>query len=519
MALTTRPNTWVAVDVTAVTALSYAPRVDPAPWTVSVPGRDPRLGSLEVVITNQTTKPVALASVDFTFDVGPSASALTPTTAGIGYDVSDPTTWQLTGPPPVTSGTATYTLGPASGTSATLGAGQSVVVELYQIQTGKTPGTANVAVKEMVDGLAPAFTTFAVTTFPDGFYFDGLVACVPNGSALVPVAQVPDHASVTLIWNASVADVNAVDVYYSSATSGQQHAKPSTLGEWPSPPLTSDTAFVVVVTASEAGGAPLTAALATGVAVQNPELIATSVNAGQATVTGSAAVDGQLTATGVTVDGNLAARTAAIGGAITATGATISGDLTANGATVTGPLTATGATSLTTLSVQGAVQTGTMLTGAVTAQRATVSSAFDAKQGTVSLFTAYREIAPGTYVANTDLLVVGVAGKSQLSAALTDGVVAAANNGTFTLPVMMGHQYAAIQIPIMQGKYYVFQLGSPPVAQPFERVGDAPSELASELIGGYERAFADAVEALERILERPIPPDRAQALIGALRRL
>ena len=154
-----------------------------------------------------------------------------------------------------------------------LAPGASVVVQIFQIQTNTTPGNSTINIKETVN-TSIGFTSFQVTTFPTGFYFNGLTATVQSGSALVPVAQVLTGATVTLVWNSSVVDTNSFIIYYSSASQGQQTATPTTLGEWTSSPLTSDTVFTVVVTVSVEGGQPLTASMSTAVAVQNPNLIA-----------------------------------------------------------------------------------------------------------------------------------------------------------------------------------------------------------------------------------------------------
>jgi hypothetical protein len=552
MTLVSKPNSWVAVDAAATTALTYAPRVDPAPWTVSVPKRDPELASFEVVITNQSRSAVAVDTIDFTFHVGSSSSDLTPTTAGVLYDVSDTSTWQVTGPSsPVTSGTATYTLGPATGTSATLAPGASVVVELYQIQTGQSPGTATIAVKEMLEGQAPAFTSFAVTTFPDGFYFDGLIACIQQGSRLAPVSQVDANSTVTLVWNSSLADVGAVDVYYSTAAQGQQHASPTVLGEWTSPPLASDTTFVVVVTASGAGGAPLTAALATAVSVRNPALIAGSLQTGQATVNGPASVGGQLTANAIT------ANAVTVDGHVTASGATVNGSLTANGATLngglnaSGPVVSTGGTSsLSALTVPGNVSAGTLNAGA------TSVSGLTANRGRVMMVNPAGPLNAGTYTANTDGFAIGVVGWPDSASPGCVGYATgqcgglrmiavggnlgafgpgwskaqASNGNSFTLPVASGSTFylTAQQIngdlhqadaPIW---FYWIRLGTEPGATGgCELVGPPPpSELPVDLMKStYEEARVQVVELLERMIGRPIDQEDKQEFIKTLRRL
>jgi hypothetical protein len=316
-----RPNGWVVVEDDPATTLTYAARVHPAPLTASVPHRDPTLGSLVVVITNGTPSDVEVASVIFTITVGQpgiEGVPLTPTTEGVKAEVSDTTTWTFSGPSSViTSGTADYVLGPATGSTATLAAGASVYVEIYDFETVRVVSTSSVEIAEAIGTSEPVFTSFDVSTFPDGFSFDGLTVNVPSGSALVPVAQVPAGTAVTLTWNSSVVDTASQTVYWSNATAGQQQKTPTKLGEWSTPPLTSDTVFVVVVKAQGSGDEPLEAALATGVSVQNPALVAGSVETPELTA-GSAAVNGPLTANGV-----LTADEAFVEGSIQASRATV----------------------------------------------------------------------------------------------------------------------------------------------------------------------------------------------------
>ena len=66
MSLTSRPNSWVSHVGTTATQLTYALRLNPAPLTVSISGRDPILASLEFVITNPTSAPIQLTSIIFT---------------------------------------------------------------------------------------------------------------------------------------------------------------------------------------------------------------------------------------------------------------------------------------------------------------------------------------------------------------------------------------------------------------------------------------------------------------------
>lgn len=368
----TKPNTWIDVDANATTKLTYALQTNPAPLTVSVPGQPPELGALQFVITNQTNVAFEIAKVFFTLEVGTGGGSITPTISGIDTLVSDDIAWRITSPDGSGPGLAAYKLEPKTGNSVTVAAGASIVVEIYQMQTVLTPGTSTVIVSEHLLGVQqPGFANFNVTTFPDGFYFNGLIATVPQGSALVPVAEIANDgtSTVTLLWNSSVTQPSAFSVLYSNAANGQQQATPSEIGQWTSPALTTDTVFTVSVTVPMIGGQPMTAALSTTVSVRNPALIATSINAGTATVTGNAGVNGLLTAATASVTGaagvlgKLTAATAEVTGAATVDGTAATGAATVNGnATVHGNISAD--SSLTAASAALAGTAGLNVTAA-----------------------------------------------------------------------------------------------------------------------------------------------------------
>lgn len=340
----TKPNVWIDSDASGTTQLIYAMQTNPAPLTVSDPAGSPTLASLQFLVTNPTNKPISITSITFTLEVGTSSASITPTTSGVLTQVSDTVDWKVTPPGVVTSGPAPYILGPAAGSSVSLAAGASVVLEIYQMQTVMSPGTSAVIVKEIIQGIAPVFTNFLVTTFPDGFYFNGLIATVPQGSALVPVSQIQNDGTttVTLVWNSSVTETTAFTILYSDAIHGQQSATPTEVGQWTSNPLTTDTIFTVEVTVAMIGGQPLTAAMSTAVSVQNPNLVAANITTGQETVTGGLTVQGATQAAGVT------AASATITGALSANSAGITGALTANNITVSNALRVNGPSGAST---------------------------------------------------------------------------------------------------------------------------------------------------------------------------
>ena len=458
-----RPNAWVSVEEDPATQLTYAPRVDPAPLTVSVPGRDSTLGALVVVITNGTPADVQVSSVTLTITVGPTGPEgppLTPTTAGVKSLVSDTTNWSFDGPTSeVTSGTADYVLGPQTGSAVTLAAGESLYVEVYDFQTVQTPSTSTVTVAEVVGDGDPTFTNIGISTFPDGFFFDNLSVTVPSGRALVPVAQVAGGTGVTLTWNSSVVDAENQAVYWSSPTGGQQQATPTKLGEWSTPqgePLTSDTVFVVVVRAQGVGAEWMTASRATAVSVLDPALVASS-----------ASVSGALSA-----------------GSVQAASATVSGGLEA-----------------------GSLTTGTGSFGVLLAAgNATVNML--GQPDTIPLQPSGPSPSFTRYVANTDGLVIGAVmwpsldPSSNIASAMACGVCGPLQllvGGTrtddsgprlagdsFVLPVAAGAPFSLWSI--LRGKaatgYATFtwiSLGSPPAGEPpYEQIGTAePVDLAA----------------------------------------
>ncbi|MFZ1084366.1 MAG: tail fiber domain-containing protein [Terracidiphilus sp.] len=353
----TRPNSWVSQDAVATTQLTYALQLNPAPLTVSIDGRDPLLGSLEFVMTNTTASAISVSEVRFTIQVGTDGSNLTTSTDNVGTGVSDWTNWDFSPPGNITSGPADFTLSPKTGSSVSVAAGASIIVEIINFPTVENPGNTTINVKETAGSIG--FTSFLATTFPSGFYFNSLSATVANGSQLVPVAQVANGSTVTLIWNSSVTELISFTIYYSNAAQGQQTATPSDTGIWTSPPLSADTVFTILVTVSIDDGPPLTASLSTAVAVQNPALIATSFTAGTATVNGPLTVNGatqanDITATGLTVNGNTSAGNITASGTLTGANGNITGLLTSNTATVASSLRINGPGSGTAFSLGGA---------------------------------------------------------------------------------------------------------------------------------------------------------------------
>lgn len=312
------PNATVRY-ATGTTQLTYGVMVDPSPLTASVTDADV-LASIEVVITNPTPDPLAVEQVTLTLQVGTGPS-ITQSTGGVQTAVSDTADWTFTGPSStITQGAAVFTLSPAVGTSVSLASGASVTVQIYDLLTNPAAGTSTVGIAEIVAS-TPGSSSFEITTFPFGFFFDGLAASVWSGADLVPIAQVATGTAVVLTWNTSEVGQNSATVYYSNATSGQQSATPTEIGLWTSPALSCDTVFTVTITSTTNGGEPITSSRSIAVSVQDPSLVAAGVETGTLGVSGEAAM------TTVIASGALSAATVTTGSAAINGGLSVQGPL------------------------------------------------------------------------------------------------------------------------------------------------------------------------------------------------
>lgn len=182
---------------------------------------------------------------------------------------------------------------------------------------------------------------------------------------------------MTLYWNGSVATASDYTVFTSSLT-GQQSNVPAavtTLGQWTSAALASDTIFTVYVQTTDGSGVtPVSAALSVAVQVVQPD-----ISVGAATINGNATVGGTLSAAGG----------AAIGNASTPSNLSVSGNAAiAGNAAVTGTLQS-GAATVSSLTTSGAVNAGTLQIGSWTLSVDSDAN-FNISNGTVAF-----QLAPG----------------------------------------------------------------------------------------------------------------------------
>ncbi|MEU1391946.1 MULTISPECIES: hypothetical protein [unclassified Nonomuraea] len=343
-----KPNVWINAEDDPSTLLTYALQTNPAPLVVSDPDDPRHQASLEFVISNQTSETVNVAAIVITLWLGSAGTDITPSMDGVQNMISDTANWMVLGPF-VGEVAANYRLVPAAGATVPIAPGGSVYLQLYEMKTVPEAGTTTISILEETGAQPPwndASTDIQVTTFPYGFYFNGLTATTEQDGSLVPVSQVGYGDSVTLIWNCSVVDTQkAFTVYYSSAA-GQGTVEELRNSSWTSRRLFCDTVFTVVVDVVGPTGAPLTAAMSTTVAVQDPDLVATSLTAGSATITGAATLSGTTT-TGTLLAGDVTASSLTSTGALGVSGQTVLAGAGMSAANVSGPLTVSGVATLT----------------------------------------------------------------------------------------------------------------------------------------------------------------------------
>ena len=549
------PNRWVGVQDDPSAQLTYVPMVNPTPLSVSTEELDPVLASLEVVITNATAKPIVVSEIDIDIPVGaPVTQTLTQSTAGVQFATTSEV-WVLRGPAsPVTDGIATYSLTPADGQgpSISVGPGDVIVVQIYQIETNDAPGTATIGIQETLGDGTVGSTSFRVTTFPAGFYFNSLTVAALSQSDYVAVAQVPLGTNVKLFWNASVVEVGSVKICQSTAA-GQKEYTPATLGEWspPTPPLL-DTVFTVrVTTTATPGGVPLTASLSTSVSVQTPELVASTL-----TVNGKSTLSGAVTA-GPIASGAIVAPEMTLSGALTAASVSTgtlgaSGDSILNGVTANGPLTVNAPLTAT----QNLIAASALVNGAFTAAGlSSLNGGVNATGGPVGMFTAPQSVKPNyEYRASTDGFLVGrvfspggwdVPCVCLISGRTDDGFNAVATGGnagflspdgtksygpnsqSFLLPVRKGAVFSVNAAQVTKvaapSDFYWCPLGASTNPEALEVVGEAPATEPMKLLvrkpvpkGNLIRDLADLIESLA---ERPFPADKKVLLLELLSKL
>lgn len=312
--------------------LSYSIQTDPPLVQVSVPGAQSSVALLTVTIVNNSQAVVVISAITVSLPLGDDASGLVVDVSGVTPTVAPSNQWAVNPPSLSEDPTAPFTILPQASASAPLAPGAAIILSLAGAAISHATGTASIVIEESsLSGQGS--TALAVTKYPAGFFFDGLLVNVPNGSELQPVAQVPYKTSVTLSWNVSALNPTAIAIFYSSNQGQQGPYHPSAINQWTTPaPIVADTIFTVIVQTSAATGQPVTTALSTSVSVQQPDAVLNQVQAQTLAVAQATTLSGPLSAQkGVAVTKGLVTDSLQASGPATLGAVDVNGVLTVNG--------------------------------------------------------------------------------------------------------------------------------------------------------------------------------------------
>src|SRR5437868_5931203 len=393
----------------------------------------------------------------------------------------------------------------------------------------------------------PKKTSYTLTAYAPQFYLNNFVATAP-AAPTVPATQFANGADIQFSWESNgsyfqLYQKNVATPIYS----GMQTTFKLSGG------VATDTTFFLVAMMSgnpsgdspSNGYQPIYLYDALTITITNPDLTprsaAISANAsvggtlgvtGQTTL-GSASVGGTLGVTGQATLGN-----ANVGGTLGVTGQTNLGN-----ATVGGTLTANGQSNLKSTSVGGSLNVSAL---------ATLSGGLTATAGPVAMATGARSINPGSYVANTDGLVVGfvswpsdpkqlcvcwITGSTPgIWAVATGGNQGAFDNGfnkwttsngnSFVFPVSKGNTWSVGVQQMQQNQvaaptgFYWIPLGTAPSGISFEWISDEQPKIdvgaTLKKPVSKENQVKALVEVIEEILTRPIERHTKKKLLKAL---
>ncbi len=315
---------------TSNTLLDYSLATLPDPLQASPAQGNPMYGVLRFAVSNGGSDPVSISQIVFDIPVGTLAQHLTNDPSAVLWSVSPSGQWNVS----MTSAgvfTALPTAGPISISS------NGVVFEFYNIPINQQPGTVQLTVNETSDS-TPRSAQFNTAKFPYGFYLGNLVPDTP---------MVSDGDTATLTW------VGSSDATYTMKWADQS-ADVTNVRTWTSPPLTADTAFLLLASVT-AGGDTVTAGRSTSVMVTDPELSASTIQvSGLASLNGGATIGAQLTVNAnPTINGDTQLNgTANATGSVTAASLISNGDLSASGTAELNDVNISGV-----LSMIGGVQT------------------------------------------------------------------------------------------------------------------------------------------------------------------
>lgn len=279
--------------------LQYSIETTPSPLQASPEQGEPTTAALTIVVSASEGETVYCDRIVLSFEIGDIAQALTDVSSGILVAASPSDQWQIqeTGP-------GIFTATPAKPKFQQIDA-NGLVFQLYNIKVNRQVGTFAFTIQEHSSSDGSSFSNhkdvYEIAKFPYGFFVGGFMASA---------AEVQVGTPVLLTWH------GARDATYAMLYNNQS-VDVTLLRRWQSPPLTSNTTFILKVTPTQVQNSEdITTFLQATVDVRDPDLttdifavkntasIGTQIEQHALTVNGMQTLSGDLSVGGRTAQFN-----------------------------------------------------------------------------------------------------------------------------------------------------------------------------------------------------------------------
>jgi hypothetical protein len=335
------------------TLLDYQITTSPSPLQASPAGGDPAVGEIDIVVSNGTDAPIYCNKITIALPVGDDAQDVVAAanTSVIHCAATPSDQWQLL--PAGSSDPGVFIATPLQTGYQELTT-DGLFLQIYNIKVNGQVGTFELDLQESSGPDGNTFTNhdaaFLLPKFPYGFSFGDFTASSP---------QVANGSSVTLSWTGSE---NAT---YTILAGGASPVDVTNVRSWPSPPLHSDTTFILDA-AVVVNNVTVHHYASVTVTVLDPDLVASTLSVlgasglAGATSVGTTAAPANLAVSGqANVSGG-----ATVGGALSAASAAVSGNGSVGGQlSVSGLLNALGPVAMRALGAPQSVASGTYTAG------------------------------------------------------------------------------------------------------------------------------------------------------------
>lgn len=368
--------------------LNYSIETTPSPLQASPQQGEPTTAALTVVVSADEGETVYCDRIVFSFEIGEIAQALTNVSSGILSAASPSGEWQIqeTGP-------GIFTATPTKPMYQKIDA-NGLVFQLYNIKVNRQVGTFAFTIQEHSSSDGSAFSNYKdvyeIAKFPYGFFVGGFTASAAEVQVGTPVLLTwhgARNATYTMLYNNQSVDVTL-------------------LRRWQSPPLTSNTTFILKVTPTlEESSEDINTYLQVTVDVRDPDLvtdmfvvketasIGTQIEGHAVTVNGMQNLSGDLTVggrvaqsnniwfqNGATLQEQVSISSLQVGGVVQ--GVRLAGTMQGQGdASFSTGVQVNGNSTFGTLRVRGTLQ----VDGSISARRVLVSGAAQLANGKLSV--------------------------------------------------------------------------------------------------------------------------------------